>query len=167
MLVKFHANCDTLSLLNAKSIPNSADKSVCQVIELEKIPEDGGILRTTRCSRAIRNRERSIRILCPSSPVSTSSTPIVTRFLCSTLSPFPIVPIRVSARSSSSRRSMSRELPVSFQRMAGYCEQLDVHEPYATVREALEFSDSTICLTLSKHIKKCCLSRTRGAHKGA
>jgi ABC-type multidrug transport system ATPase subunit len=33
-----------------------------------------------------------------------------------------------------------RELPVSFQRMAGYCEQLDVHEPYATVREALEFS---------------------------
>jgi ABC-type multidrug transport system ATPase subunit len=33
-----------------------------------------------------------------------------------------------------------RELPVSFQRSAGYCEQLDVHEPYATVREALEFS---------------------------
>lgn len=33
-----------------------------------------------------------------------------------------------------------RELPLSFQRMAGYCEQLDVHEPYATVREALEFS---------------------------
>ncbi|RLL94069.1 hypothetical protein CFD26_101712 [Aspergillus turcosus] len=33
-----------------------------------------------------------------------------------------------------------RPLPVSFQRMAGYCEQLDVHEPYATVREALEFS---------------------------
>ncbi|KAJ5148289.1 hypothetical protein N7476_000116 [Penicillium atrosanguineum] len=33
-----------------------------------------------------------------------------------------------------------RELPVSFQRMAGYCEQLDVHEPYATVREALQFS---------------------------
>ncbi|KAJ5160816.1 uncharacterized protein N7482_007820, partial [Penicillium canariense] len=33
-----------------------------------------------------------------------------------------------------------RELPVSFQRMAGYCEQLDVHESYATVREALEFS---------------------------
>ncbi|KAF9885458.1 hypothetical protein FE257_012894 [Aspergillus nanangensis] len=33
-----------------------------------------------------------------------------------------------------------RELPVSFQRMAGYCEQLDVHEPFATVREALEFS---------------------------
>ncbi|KAG8625582.1 hypothetical protein KVT40_005983 [Elsinoe batatas] len=33
-----------------------------------------------------------------------------------------------------------RPLPVSFQRNAGYCEQLDVHEPYATVREALEFS---------------------------
>ena len=33
-----------------------------------------------------------------------------------------------------------RELPVSFQRSAGYCEQLDVHEPFATVREALEFS---------------------------
>lgn len=33
-----------------------------------------------------------------------------------------------------------RALPVSFQRSAGYCEQLDVHESYATVREALEFS---------------------------
>lgn len=33
-----------------------------------------------------------------------------------------------------------RELPISFQRSAGYCEQLDVHEPMATVREALEFS---------------------------
>ncbi|PKS10106.1 hypothetical protein jhhlp_001856 [Lomentospora prolificans] len=33
-----------------------------------------------------------------------------------------------------------RPVPVSFQRSAGYCEQLDVHEPYATVREALEFS---------------------------
>lgn len=33
-----------------------------------------------------------------------------------------------------------RPLPVSFQRMTGYCEQLDIHEPYATVREALEFS---------------------------
>ncbi|CAK7227035.1 hypothetical protein SEUCBS140593_006442 [Sporothrix eucalyptigena] len=33
-----------------------------------------------------------------------------------------------------------RPLPVAFQRSAGYCEQLDVHEPYATVREALEFS---------------------------
>ncbi|KAJ5907467.1 hypothetical protein N7495_000149 [Penicillium taxi] len=33
-----------------------------------------------------------------------------------------------------------RPLPVSFQRLAGYCEQLDVHEPFATVREALEFS---------------------------
>lgn len=31
-------------------------------------------------------------------------------------------------------------LPVSFQRSAGYTEQLDVHEPYATVREALQFS---------------------------
>jgi ABC-type multidrug transport system permease subunit/ABC-type multidrug transport system ATPase subunit len=31
-------------------------------------------------------------------------------------------------------------LPVSFQRSAGYCEQLDVHEPLATVREALGFS---------------------------
>lgn len=33
-----------------------------------------------------------------------------------------------------------RPLPVSFQRSAGYCEQLDVHEPMSTVREALEFS---------------------------
>ncbi len=33
-----------------------------------------------------------------------------------------------------------RSLPISFQRSAGYCEQLDVHEPFATVREALEFS---------------------------
>jgi len=33
-----------------------------------------------------------------------------------------------------------RPLPISFQRSAGYCEQLDVHEPLATVREALEFS---------------------------
>lgn len=33
-----------------------------------------------------------------------------------------------------------RPLPLSFQRSAGYCEQLDVHEPYATVREALQFS---------------------------
>lgn len=31
-------------------------------------------------------------------------------------------------------------LPVSFQRTTGYCEQLDVHLPTATVREALEFS---------------------------
>lgn len=33
-----------------------------------------------------------------------------------------------------------RPLSLSFQRSAGYCEQLDVHEPMATVREALEFS---------------------------
>lgn len=33
-----------------------------------------------------------------------------------------------------------RPLPASFQRSTGYCEQLDVHESYATVREALEFS---------------------------
>jgi ABC-type multidrug transport system ATPase subunit len=33
-----------------------------------------------------------------------------------------------------------RPLPVSFQRSAAYCEQADVHEPYTTVREALEFS---------------------------
>ncbi|ESZ90193.1 ABC transporter [Sclerotinia borealis F-4128] len=33
-----------------------------------------------------------------------------------------------------------RPLSLSFQRSAGYCEQLDVHEPLATVREALEFS---------------------------
>jgi ATP-binding cassette subfamily G (WHITE) protein 2 (SNQ2) len=33
-----------------------------------------------------------------------------------------------------------RELPVSFQRSAGYVEQMDVHESLATVREALEFS---------------------------
>ena len=31
-------------------------------------------------------------------------------------------------------------VPLNFQRSAGYCEQLDVHEPLATVREALEFS---------------------------
>lgn len=33
-----------------------------------------------------------------------------------------------------------RPLNISFQRSAGYCEQLDVHESMATVREALEFS---------------------------
>lgn len=33
-----------------------------------------------------------------------------------------------------------RDLPVSFQRSAGYVEQMDVHESLATVREALEFS---------------------------
>lgn len=33
-----------------------------------------------------------------------------------------------------------RTLPVSFQRTTGYCEQVDVHLPQATVREALEFS---------------------------
>jgi ABC-type multidrug transport system ATPase subunit/ABC-type multidrug transport system permease subunit len=33
-----------------------------------------------------------------------------------------------------------RSIPVSFQGSAGYVEQLDVHEPLATVREALEFS---------------------------
>ncbi|KAK5172741.1 uncharacterized protein LTR77_002861 [Saxophila tyrrhenica] len=33
-----------------------------------------------------------------------------------------------------------RPIPVSFQRSAGYVEQLDVHEPLTTVREALEFS---------------------------
>ena len=33
-----------------------------------------------------------------------------------------------------------RPLPLSFQRCAGYCEQLDVHESYSTVREALIFS---------------------------
>ncbi|KAF4552880.1 ABC-2 type transporter-like protein 4 [Elsinoe fawcettii] len=33
-----------------------------------------------------------------------------------------------------------KPLKVSFQRSAGYCEQLDVHEPLTTVREALEFS---------------------------
>lgn len=31
-------------------------------------------------------------------------------------------------------------LSVSFQRTTGYCEQLDIHLPQATVREALEFS---------------------------
>jgi ATP-binding cassette subfamily G (WHITE) protein 2 (SNQ2) len=31
-------------------------------------------------------------------------------------------------------------LPISFQRTTGYCEQVDVHLPQATVREALEFS---------------------------
>lgn len=34
----------------------------------------------------------------------------------------------------------SHPIPISFQRSAGYVEQLDVHEPLATVREALEFS---------------------------
>lgn len=33
-----------------------------------------------------------------------------------------------------------RPLPKSFQRSTGYVEQLDVHEPSATVREALQFS---------------------------
>ena len=33
-----------------------------------------------------------------------------------------------------------RDLPVSFQRSAGYVEQMDVHESLSTVREALEFS---------------------------
>lgn len=33
-----------------------------------------------------------------------------------------------------------RPLSVSFQRSAGYCEQLDIHEHLCTVREALEFS---------------------------
>lgn len=33
-----------------------------------------------------------------------------------------------------------RPLSVSFQRSAAYCEQLDVHEPLSTVKEALEFS---------------------------
>ena len=33
-----------------------------------------------------------------------------------------------------------RPLTISFQRSAGYCEQMDVHEPLSTVREALEFS---------------------------
>jgi len=33
-----------------------------------------------------------------------------------------------------------RPLTISFQRSAGYCEQLDIHESLSTVREALEFS---------------------------
>ena len=33
-----------------------------------------------------------------------------------------------------------RPLSNSFRRSAGYCEQLDIHESLATVREALEFS---------------------------
>ncbi|KAF2760458.1 hypothetical protein EJ05DRAFT_450171 [Pseudovirgaria hyperparasitica] len=33
-----------------------------------------------------------------------------------------------------------RELSLSFQRSAGYCEQLDVHERMSTVRESLEFA---------------------------
>jgi ABC-type multidrug transport system ATPase subunit/ABC-type multidrug transport system permease subunit len=33
-----------------------------------------------------------------------------------------------------------RPIPLSFQRSAGYVEQLDIHEPLATIREALEFS---------------------------
>lgn len=42
-----------------------------------------------------------------------------------------------------------RPLTISFQRSAGYCEQLDIHEPLATVREALEFS---ALLRQSRHI---------------
>lgn len=37
-------------------------------------------------------------------------------------------------------RMNGKPLPVSFQRTTGYCEQVDVHLPQATVREALEFS---------------------------
>ncbi|KAK4056102.1 hypothetical protein OIO90_002833 [Microbotryomycetes sp. JL221] len=33
-----------------------------------------------------------------------------------------------------------QQLPLSFQRTTGYCEQLDIHMPQATVRESLEFS---------------------------
>ncbi|KAL1960694.1 hypothetical protein VTO42DRAFT_6524 [Malbranchea cinnamomea] len=44
-----------------------------------------------------------------------------------------------------------RPLSVSFQRSAGYCEQLDVHEPFATVREALEFS---ALLRQPRHVPK-------------
>ena len=33
-----------------------------------------------------------------------------------------------------------KALPLSFQRTTGYCEQVDVHLPQATVREAMEFS---------------------------
>lgn len=33
-----------------------------------------------------------------------------------------------------------KPLPLSFQRTTGYCEQVDVHMPQSTVREALEFS---------------------------
>jgi ATP-binding cassette, subfamily G (WHITE), member 2, SNQ2 len=33
-----------------------------------------------------------------------------------------------------------RPLPISFQRSAGYCEQMDVHEGTSTVKEALIFS---------------------------
>lgn len=44
-----------------------------------------------------------------------------------------------------------RPLSISFQRSAGYCEQLDIHEPLATVREALEFS---ALLRQPRHIRK-------------
>jgi ABC-type multidrug transport system ATPase subunit len=37
-------------------------------------------------------------------------------------------------------RLNGQSLPLSFQRTTGYCEQLDVHLPTATIREALEFS---------------------------
>lgn len=33
-----------------------------------------------------------------------------------------------------------KPISISFQRTTGYCEQLDVHLPTSTVREALEFS---------------------------
>lgn len=44
-----------------------------------------------------------------------------------------------------------RPLPISFQRSTGYCEQLDVHEPYSTVREALQFS---ALLRQPKHVPR-------------
>ncbi|KAJ2796367.1 ATP-binding cassette transporter snq2, partial [Coemansia guatemalensis] len=37
------------------------------------------------------------------------------------------------------------EQPPSFRRITGYCEQLDVHNPHATVREALRFSAALRC----------------------
>lgn len=48
-------------------------------------------------------------------------------------------------------------LPVSFQRSAGYYEQLDVHEPFTTVREAMEFS--ALPQTVERHTARRSSSR--------
>jgi hypothetical protein len=41
---QLHANCDPLPLLDAESITHSTDKSICQVMELEKINNRVNIL---------------------------------------------------------------------------------------------------------------------------
>lgn len=47
---------------------------------------------------------------------------------------------KTDGRINSSILVDGRPLSASFQRSAGYCEQLDVHESLTNVREALEFS---------------------------